>query len=361
MRYQQLATDRSQFRKARLVIELRHIEKTFRPGKETVTAVKDVSLAIGDGEIFGIIGFSGAGKSTLVRCINLLERPTSGEVIIDGTNLTKLSAKELRAARKRIGMIFQQFNLFSQRSVAANVRYPLEIEGTPKAEAARRVTELLRLVELEDKADAYPAQLSGGQKQRVAIARALASNPSIILCDEATSALDPLTTHSILELLRKLNQQLGVTIVVITHEMRVIEQICSKVAVMSDGQVVEHGSVRDVFLRPQSETARRLIHPTPQTGLSAAAPVNTLRLAFTGEESGAPVISDLTVQCNAMVSILSANTENIGGRPFGQMLIEMPDNKAAQRRICDYLDARGIVYERGDEGSGRMPSPVDEA
>lgn len=243
------------------VIELRHIDKTFHTGKTVVSAVRDVSLTIGDGEIFGIIGFSGAGKSTLVRCINLLERPTAGEVVIDGTDLTKLSAKELRAARKNIGMIFQQFNLLSQRTVAANIRYPLDIAGVSKVQAAERVRDLLSLVDLADKADVFPAQLSGGQKQRVAIARALASNPKIILCDEATSALDPITTHSILDLLKKLNRQLGVTIVVITHEMRVVEQICDCVAVMSDGVVVEEGTVREVFTHPTSDVARWLIDP----------------------------------------------------------------------------------------------------
>ncbi|NHM15026.1 ATP-binding cassette domain-containing protein [Eggerthellaceae bacterium zg-886] len=345
------------------VIELRNIDKTFRSGKTAVSAVRNVSLSVSDGEIFGIIGFSGAGKSTLVRCINLLERPTSGQVVVDGVDLTTLSAKQLRAARKNIGMIFQQFNLLSQRTVANNVRFPLETSGVPRARADERVRELLQLVDLSDKADVYPAQLSGGQKQRVAIARALACNPKIILCDEATSALDPLTTHSILDLLKRLNEQLGVTIVVITHEMRVVEQICDRVAVMDAGEVVEEGRVRDVFLRPQSETARRLIDPAYQTGSRVSLPPNTLRLAFTGEESGAPVISDLTVQCNAMVSIVSANTENIGGKPFGQMLIEMPPDAASQARICAYLDKRGISYEKSDasEGGGRMPKQAASA
>ena len=346
----------------RLVIELRNIDKTFRSGKTEVTAVRDVNLTIADGEIFGIIGFSGAGKSTLVRCINLLERPTAGEVIIDGTDLTRLSPKQLRAARKNIGMIFQQFNLLSQRTVADNIRYPLELAGTPRAQADERVRELLALVDLADKARAYPAQLSGGQKQRVAIARALACNPKIILCDEATSALDPITTHAILDLLKKLNQQLGVTVVVITHEMRVVEQICDRVAVMDAGAVVEQGSVRDVFLRPQSETARRLIDPTYKEGSGLTLPPNTLRLAFTGEESGAPVISDMTVKCNVMVSIVAANTENIGGKPFGQMLIEVPHDAAAQQRICDYLDGRGVYYERSiPAGSGPAASQVPAA
>lgn len=316
-----------------------------------MTAVKDVNLTIEDGDIFGIIGFSGAGKSTLVRCMNLLERPTSGEVIVNGTDLMQLSRKELLAARKKIGMIFQQFNLLSQRTVAANVRYPLEIEGVAKAEADKRVAELLELVDLADKAKAYPAQLSGGQKQRVAIARALASQPRIILCDEATSALDPITTRSILELLKSLNSQLGVTIVVITHEMRVVEQICNHVAVMSEGEIKEQGIVRDVFLHPTSETARKLINPA-QGDEPLALDESTLRLAFTGEESGAPVISDMTVQCDVMVNILSAKTENIGGKPFGQMLIQLPDDPDAQKRIEAYLDRRGITYEIHLKGDG---------
>lgn len=331
------------------MIQLKDISKEFKVGKTTVAAVKDVNLTIQDGDIFGIIGFSGAGKSTLVRCMNLLERPTSGQVIVNDVDLTRLKRKQLLAARKKIGMIFQQFNLLSQRTVEANVRYPLEIEGVPKAQADARVAELLQLVDLQDKAKSYPAQLSGGQKQRVAIARALAPRPEIILCDEATSALDPITTSSILNLLKSLNQKLGVTIVVITHEMRVVEQICNHVAVMGEGRIKEQGTVHDVFLRPQSETARKLINPAGQDEIEAP-DRNTLRLAFTGEESGAPVISDMTVQCEVMVNILSANTESIGGKPFGQMLIELPDDVAAQRRIKDYLDGRGITYEEHLKG-----------
>ncbi len=327
------------------MIELVDLNKTFKTSQGEVAAVHDVNLTIDDGDIFGIIGFSGAGKSTLVRCINLLERPTSGQVVINGTDLTKLNRKELRAARKKIGMIFQQFNLLAQRTVEANVRYPLDIAGVKKQQAEARVAELLKLVGLEDKAKSYPSQLSGGQKQRVAIARALASDPEIILCDEATSALDPITTKSILALLKELNQKLGVTIVVITHEMRVVEQICGHVAVMSDGEIKEVGTVHDVFLSPKSETARRLIEPLSADQFQMSE--NTLRLAFTGEESGAPVISDMTMKCGVMVNILSANTENIGGKAFGQMLIELPRGAEDRRRIVEYLEARGIHYELG--------------
>ncbi len=342
------------------MIELKNLTKSFKTAQGEVHAVRDVSLTIDDGDIFGIIGFSGAGKSTLVRCINLLERPTSGEVIINGTDLTKLNRKQLRMARKKIGMIFQQFNLLEQRTVEANVRYPLEIASIKGAAADKRVAELLELVDLSEKAKAYPSQLSGGQKQRVAIARALASDPEIILCDEATSALDPITTRSILSLLKRLNEQLGVTIVVITHEMRVVEQICTKVAVMSDGEIKEEGTVHEVFLNPKSSTAKRLIEPGSDEGLSAEVAANTLRLAFTGDESGAPVISDMTVKCNTMVNILSANTENIGGKAFGQMLIELPPDADEQRRIRDYLDGRGIHYEQGSQPSESAPEGGDE-
>ncbi len=334
--------------KGHTLIELKDLNKTYKTAAGEVNAVRNINLRIEDGSIFGIIGFSGAGKSTLVRCINLLERPTSGQVIIDGTDLCTLGRKELREARRKIGMIFQQFNLLSQRTVEANIRYPLEIAGVAKDKAAKRAAELLEMVDLADKAKAYPVQLSGGQKQRVAIARALASNPRIILCDEATSALDPITTRSILELLKKLNEQLGVTIVVITHEMKVVEQICDRVSVMSDGCIVEQGAVHDVFLRPKSDTAKRLIEPS-QNALTIDNTPNSLRLAFTGEESGAPVISDMTVKCNVMVNILSANTENIGGKAFGQMLIQLPEDADARARIRDYLDSRGILYEESDD------------
>ncbi len=345
------------------MIELVNLNKTFKTPQGDVHAVHDVNLNIDDGDIFGIIGFSGAGKSTLVRCINLLERPTSGKVIVNGTDLTTLSRKQLRAARKKIGMIFQQFNLLAQRTVESNVRYPLDIAGVKKADANKRVKELLELVDLSDKAKSYPSQLSGGQKQRVAIARALASDPEIILCDEATSALDPITTRSILALLQKLNSQLGVTIVVITHEMRVVEQICNKVAVMSEGEIKEQGNVRDVFLNPKSATAKRLIDPSEEDGISQIAE-NTIRIAFTGEESGDPVISDMTMKCKTMVNIVSANTENIGGKAFGQMVLELPQNEDEQARIKEYLDGRGIHYETAIESGAQKVSiegPSDNA
>lgn len=337
------------------MIELRDLDKTFETANGPLHAVRQVNLTIDDGEIFGIIGFSGAGKSTLVRCINLLERPDAGAVIIDGINLMELSAKALRAQRKKIGMIFQQFNLLQQRSVLANVRYPLDIAGVKRDVANARAKELLETVGLAEKAQAYPSQLSGGQQQRVAIARALASDPSIILCDEATSALDPEATRSVLDLLKELNRTLGVTIVVITHEMKVVELVCDRVAVMASGEIKEVGTVHDVFLHPQSATARRLIEPAVDAleEREGQVPAGMLRIAFTGEESGDPVISDLSISCGVRVSIMGANTQDIGGHAYGQILIQMPQDPAACTRIRAYLDGRGIHYE--ESGDPRMP------
>lgn len=345
------------------MIELRNLDKSFQTPNGELHAVRDVNLTIDKGEVFGIIGFSGAGKSTLVRCINLLERPTSGSVLVDGVDLTALKPKELRAARKKIGMIFQQFNLLQQRTVAANVRYPLDIAGAPRDKADRRVAELLEMVGLADKAGAYPSQLSGGQQQRVAIARALASDPDIILCDEATSALDPEATRSVLDLVKELNGRLGVTVVVITHEMRVVELVCDRVAVMADGAVQEVGTVRDVFLHPTSDTARRLIEPSFEheenlLGRGGELPDGMVRIAFTGEESSDPVVSDLTLACGVRVSIMGANTQDVGGRAFGQMLLQMPEDPEARQKVRDYLDGHHIHYEEG--GAGPKP-PVTAA
>ena len=240
------------------IIEIKHLTKTFENG---VTALRDVSLSVEEGEIFGIIGLSGAGKSTLVRCINLLERPTEGQVLLDGEELTALSTRQLSRERRRIGMIFQSFNLMMQRTVLYNVMFPLLVGGVGRRDAARRAGELLTRVGLGDRKDAYPAQLSGGMKQRVAIARALALEPRVLLCDEATSALDPQTTQSILALLKELNRELGLTIVIITHEMRVIEQVCSRVAIIENSRIGEIGPVSDVFLHPKTDAAKRLIYP----------------------------------------------------------------------------------------------------
>ena len=273
------------------MIELKHLGKIYSSASGSVEALKDVNLTIADGEIFGIIGLSGAGKSTLVRCINLLERPTSGEVLVDGQNIMTLSQKELLQVRRQIGMIFQGFNLLEQRTVLRNICFPLEISGTPKAEAKKRAEELLRVVGLSDKAASYPSQLSGGQKQRVAIARALATNPRYLLCDEATSALDPNTTRSILELLREINKTLGVTIIVITHEMKVIDQICDRVAVIDKSCIAEEGRVADVFTSPKSDIARELVLPQERPVLEPTTGGRKVRIIFNGENTQKPVIS----------------------------------------------------------------------
>ena len=326
------------------MIEFKNVCKTFNVKGKKVEALKDINLTINDGEIFGIIGFSGAGKSTLVRCINLLEKPTSGKVFFNEKDLTSLKSKELREIRQNIGMIFQQFNLLAQRNVLQNVCYPLEIAGVKKSDATKRALELLKLVGIDDKANAYPSQLSGGQKQRVGIARALATNPKVLLCDEATSALDPITTRSILNLLKEINDQLHVTIVVITHEMKVVEQICDRVAIVSEGVIMEQGNVKDVFLNPKSDIAKKLILPD-DNGLDDKKADNVLRIAFDGQSSSEPIISKMTIACGTPINILGANTENIGGRAFGQMLIELPQDETLAKKVKTYLKDNNITFE----------------
>ncbi len=306
-------------------------------------AVRDVSLKINRGDIYGIIGLSGAGKSTLVRCINLLEMPTSGDVKFNGVSLTSLAKKDLLETRRSISMIFQSFNLLSQRTALKNVCYPLEIAGVPKKEAISRAKELLTIVGLEDRMSAYPAQLSGGQKQRVAIARALATNPQVLLCDEATSALDPNTTRSILDLLKNINETMGVTIIVITHEMKVVEQICNRVAVLDSGTVVEEGFVKDIFVAPQSATARDLIFPKRE--LTSAKDGRIIRLVFEGQAYAEPVVSALSIECKVAVNIMGADTKIIDGKAYGQMMIELPSADDAVARIHSYLDSHGVKYE----------------
>ncbi len=329
------------------MIELQHVTKSFQTDRIQVDAVQDVSLHVEKGDIFGIIGLSGAGKSTLVRCINYLETPTSGKVLFKGTDLGSLSPKELRETRRSISMIFQSFNLLAQRNALKNVCYPLEIAGVPKKEAVEKAKKLLTIVGLEDRMQSYPAQLSGGQKQRVAIARALATDPEVLLCDEATSALDPNTTRQILALLSEINQKMGVTIVVITHEMRVVEQICNKVAVLDHGVVAEVGLVKDVFVSPKSAIARELVLPK-----NAAVPEvrgeTVLRLVFDGLSSYEPIISNLSLECHTAVNILGADTKNIGGKAFGQMLLQLPEDEAAIVRIKAYLDSRNVQYVQVD-------------
>ena len=327
------------------MIELRHICKQFGSGELQIRAVNDVSLNIASGDIFGIIGFSGAGKSTLVRCINLLERPTSGSVIVDGRDLTSMTDRELRTARKSISMIFQSFNLLMQRSVLANVCFPMELAGIKKEDARRRAMELLELVELPDKANAYPVQLSGGQKQRVAIARALASDPKVLLCDEATSALDPNTTLSILALLKELNEKLGVTVVVITHEMRVVEQICSRVAILDNGEIQETGPVAEVFSNPRSEAGRRLVLPEGEK--IHVLPDNRLvRLVFNGASATEPIIATLASEQGIRLNILSADTRSIGEKTFGNMILGLPEDETEAARALLYLrEINGVTAE----------------
>ena len=331
------------------MIELRNISKDFGVGEKQIHALHDVSLTVEDGEIFGIIGLSGAGKSTLVRCINLLERPTSGSVIVDGKDLTAMSDRDLRKARKSISMIFQSFNLLMQRSVIGNVCFPMELAGVGREDARRRAMELLELVELPDKANAYPVQLSGGQKQRVAIARALASDPKVLLCDEATSALDPKTTRSILALLKKLNRELGVTVVVITHEMRVVEQICSRVAILDNGEIQETGLVSEVFANPRSEAGRRLVLPEGEK--IHVLPENRLvRLVFNGASATEPIIATLAREQGILLNILSADTRSIGEKTFGNMILGLPEDETEAARALLYLrEISGVTAEEVTE------------
>ena len=329
------------------MIELVHLSKHFEVSSGTVEAVNDVSLKVEDGDIFGIIGLSGAGKSTLVRCINLLERPTGGQVLFDGVDLTTLSETELLAVRRKIAMIFQGFHLLSQRTALKNVCFPMEIAGVPREKRIARAKELLETVGLGDRMSAYPSQLSGGQQQRVAIARALATDPKVLLCDEATSALDPNTTRQILALLKEINQKFGVTIIVITHEMKVVEQICNKVAVLDHGKVAETGDVREIFLAPRSAIARDLILPK---GDLRATQIDgrKLRLVFDGQSFAQPVISNLSLECHAAVNILSADMKEIGGHIYGQMLLQLPGDEASSARILRYLQNSGLTFEEVD-------------
>lgn len=325
------------------MIEIRNLEKTFSGKGQSITALQDVSLTIEDGEIFGIIGLSGAGKSTLVRCINLLERPTAGEVLVDGRDLMKLNHKELLKVRQSIGMIFQGFHLLEQRTLLKNVCYPLEIAGVKRGEATERAMELLRVVGLADRANAYPCQLSGGQKQRVAIARALATKPKYLLCDEATSALDPNTTSSILALLKEINRSMGVTIVVITHEMRVIDSICDRVAVIDKSRIAETGRVCEVFTNPQSEIAKELILPGGGKNLPLKNS-RKLRLVFEGENCTSPLLSEMLLGCQVPVNILFADLKELSGGMRGQMVIGLPENERDAEKICAWLSSRNIRY-----------------
>lgn len=339
------------------MIELKNINKIFQIGEQKVEAVKEVNLKIEDGEIFGIIGYSGAGKSSLVRCINLLERPTSGEVVIDGVDLMKLSEKQLREKRKEIGMIFQQFNLFASRTVYKNVEYPLRKSGLSKEERKKKVEELLKLVELDEKANAYPSQLSGGQKQRVAIARALASHPKILLCDEATSALDPQTTESILKLLKQLNKKLGITIILITHEMQVIKEICDKVAVMEKGRVVEEGDVFSVFAAPKAVITEDFINTTSNLSkinrlIEEKAEVTRLeegqcivKFKYLIRSASEALVSQISRKYQIDVNIIFGNIELIGSEPLGGLVAILSGNPQDIEGALKYLKEKHVGVE----------------
>lgn len=335
-------------------IEVRHLTKTFTQKGIVVEALKDINLNIEAGDIYGIIGMSGAGKSTLVRCLNYLEKPTDGQVIVAGQDLGALSEKELRKQRSDIAMIFQHFNLLMQKNVLDNVCFPLLIQKVDKKEARERARELLKIVGLSEKEKAYPAQLSGGQKQRVAIARALASNPRILLCDEATSALDPQTTASILELLKQINKDLGITIVIITHQMAVIREICNRVAIIERGVLVENGFVEDIFNHPKSQAARELIlRDLPELRENANTPelperIQTdrkLRIVFSESSAFEPVIANMILKFNSPVNILRANTKNVAGYAKGEMILGLPDDRHLQVDIENYLREKGLEIE----------------
>ena len=311
------------------MIELQHVSKTFETAGGRVDALKDVSLTIASGDIYGIIGMSGAGKSTLVRCINMLERPTEGRVIVNGQQLDAMTPAQLRAARREITMIFQRFNLLMQRTCLQNICFPMELAGVSRKEAQSRARELLELVGLPDKAQAYPAQLSGGQQQRIAIARALATNPKVLLCDEATSALDPKTTRQILELIRDINRQLGITVVVITHQMSVVKEICTHVAILDDGEVVEDGMVSTVFSAPRSQAARHLVFPGgADAAVSDPSQERRIRLIFRSAQTTAiPMVARLAAEESIYANVISASTQKLSEEVYGSMLLGIPNSQ----------------------------------
>ena len=323
------------------MIEIKDLTKEFQTADGTVEALRNVNLNIQDGDIYGIIGMSGAGKSTLVRCINMLERPTKGQVLIDGQDIAQLSDKELRAVRRDVTMIFQGFNLLMQRTCLKNICFPLELIGMDKEKAKKRALELLDVVGLPDKANAYPAQLSGGQQQRIAIARALATDPKVLLCDEATSALDPKTTHAILELIRDINQRLGITVIIITHQMSVVEEICNRVAILDSGSVVEEGVVSEVFSSPKSKAAKRLVFPDGADEILEEVPgERRIRVVFSGAvASREPLIAKMAIDEQITASILGASTKSIGDKAYGNMLLGLPDDDDVVKRAISYLSS----------------------
>lgn len=337
-------------------IEVKHLSKVFNQKELKVEALKDINLSIEKGDIYGIIGMSGAGKSTLVRCFNYLERPTEGEVLIEGVDLCSLSEKELRKQRSEIAMIFQHFNLLMQKNVIDNICFPLQLQGVKKKEARKRAYELLETVGLTEKAKAYPAQLSGGQKQRVAIARALSSNPKILLCDEATSALDPQTTSSILELLKEINQKFGITIVIITHQMAVVREICSHVAIVEKGCLVEQGTVEDIFNHPKSKAARELIIKDISGQQTASwngeerqqellKGDKKLRIVFSENSAFEPVVANMVLKFGIPVNILKADTKNVNGVAKGEMILGLSADQALLQDMEQYLLEKGLEIE----------------
>ena len=330
-------------------ILIQDVSKTFETKDGSVQALNHVSLSIETGDIYGIIGMSGAGKSTLVRCMNFLEVPSEGKVLIDGKSLSEFSPKELRKEREKIGMIFQHFNLLMQKNVLENVCFPLYIQGKKKAEARAKALELLEIVGLADRAKAYPAQLSGGQKQRVAIARALTSDPQILLCDEATSALDPQTTSSILELLQDINQKFGITIVIITHQMSVVREICTHVAIMKDGEVKEQGLVEEIFSHPKSQVAKELISKDSGNDVESKKLTQSeiqdgeiVRIVFSENSAFEPVIANLILTFHEPVNILKANTKNVGGVAKGEMILQFMSDSTNVPEMKKFLTERGL-------------------
>ena len=321
------------------MIELKNLSKHFTTLDGPVDALRHINLKVNNGDIYGIIGMSGAGKSTLVRCVNMLERPTEGSVLLDGQDLGSLKGRELREMRRKVSMIFQSFNLLMQRTCLQNIMLPLKLAKVPETEAKRKALELLELVGLPDKANSYPAQLSGGQQQRVAIARALATEPSVLLCDEATSALDPKTTHAILELIRDINEKLGITVIVITHQMSVVQEVCNRVAILENGEVVEEGEVSEVFSNPRANATRNLIYPEQTEGVNIFREGGQrVRVIFNGAmASRDPLIAKMAVECNILASIVGASTRSVGDRAYGYMLLDIPGTPEDLARAVSYL------------------------
>lgn len=343
------------------MIEFKNLEKTFEGKHGTVHALKDINLKVDKGEIYGVVGFSGAGKSTLIRCVNYLEQPTRGNVIVGDSDLTRISISDIRKVKKKIGMVFQHFNLLNSKTVYANVAMPLLLDNTPKAKVKERVTELLDFVGLADKAKMYPDQLSGGQKQRIGIARALATHPSILLCDEATSALDPQTTDSILKLLRKINKEYNITILLITHEMAVVREICNRVAVMEDGNVIEEGSVFEIFSNPQTSTGKNFVNTVMHTEIpkyvtemieNDYSASNVYRLNFVDHSAGRPFLSQVSKRFDIEVNVLFGNITELQGVPFGNLIVTFQGDQKEIEEALSYLEGNDVVYSEVNTYAG---------